>query len=79
MAGISLSLINESHKEVTYVSLSHAPAVWEVEINHKWKILPLELSTWLEDKWKTDQSKAEMKDYVQVIYTDMQRLSYNIY
>ncbi|GAB6032241.1 hypothetical protein CHUAL_010881 [Chamberlinius hualienensis] len=68
---IGVSLVN-NYKEIAYISLSSAPSVWDVEINHKWKTLPLELSAWLEIEWKKDQVKAEMTDYVQVDFGKMQ-------
>jgi len=35
-------------------------------VAHRWKLLTLELASWIEDKWKQDQKKAQMKDYVHV-------------
>ena len=64
--GIGVSLINEAHRELAYASFTSCPAIWEIEINRTWKLLTLELSAWLEDKWAADQHKAQLKDYLQV-------------
>ncbi|GFR28187.1 vacuolar protein sorting-associated protein 13C, partial [Trichonephila clavata] len=64
--GIGLSIINDAHRELAYASLTSCPAIWEIEINHSWKLLTLELSAWLEDKWNADIQKAQLKDYLQV-------------
>ncbi|XP_067142942.1 intermembrane lipid transfer protein VPS13A-like isoform X2 [Centruroides vittatus] len=69
--GISLSLINGAYKEIAYLGIKGAPAMWEIEINHTWKLLTLELSTWLEDKWRGEKQKAELKDYLQVDFIKM--------
>lgn len=71
LSGISLSLINGIYKEIAYLGIKSAPAMWEIEINHTWKLLTLELSTWLEDKWRGEKQKAELKDYLQVDFIKM--------
>ncbi|GIY87409.1 vacuolar protein sorting-associated protein 13 [Caerostris extrusa] len=58
----------------TYASLTPCPAIWEIEINHSWKLLTLELSAWLEDKWNADMQKAQLKDYLQVELSKMQMI-----
>jgi hypothetical protein len=35
-------------------------------VAHRWKLLTLELASWIEDKWKQGQKMAQMKDYVHV-------------
>ncbi|XP_071038592.1 intermembrane lipid transfer protein VPS13A [Parasteatoda tepidariorum] len=72
--GIGLSLVNDAHRELAYASLTSCPAIWEIEINHSWKLLTLELSAWLEDKWNADQQKAQLKDYLQVDLSKMQMI-----
>ena len=57
---------NYSQKELAYLSVSDSSALWEVMVAHRWKLLTLELASWIEDKWKQDQKKAQMKDYVHV-------------
>lgn len=54
------------HEELAYLSIYDAPALWEVQVANRWKLLTLELASWIEDKWKQDQRKAQMKDYVLV-------------
>ncbi|CAL1270146.1 unnamed protein product [Larinioides sclopetarius] len=72
--GIGLSIINDAHRELAYASLTSCPAIWEIEINHSWKLLTLELSAWLEDKWNSDVQKAQLKDYLQVDLSKMQMI-----
>ncbi|GFR31245.1 vacuolar protein sorting-associated protein 13 [Trichonephila clavata] len=72
--GIGLSIINDAHRELAYASLTSCPAIWEIEINHSWKLLTLELSAWLEDKWNADIQKAQLKDYLQVDLSKMQMI-----
>ncbi|XP_021923386.1 vacuolar protein sorting-associated protein 13A-like isoform X4 [Zootermopsis nevadensis] len=74
-SGIGVSLALESNycqKELAYISISDSSPVWEVMVAHRWKLLTLELASWIEDKWKQDQKKAQMKDYVHVDFEKMQ-------
>ncbi|XP_054272680.1 intermembrane lipid transfer protein VPS13A-like [Macrosteles quadrilineatus] len=75
MRGIGLSLVNNSHhpsvREVAYVSANDSSAVWEVNVAHKWKMLTLELASWIEERWKLDCKKAQMKEYVHVDFEKM--------
>jgi len=57
---------NYCQKELAYVSVTDSSPIWEVIVAHRWKLLTLELASWIEDKWKQDQKKAQMKDYVHV-------------
>lgn len=75
LSGIGVSLALESNycqKELAYVSVTDSAPVWEVMVAHRWKLLTLELASWIEDKWKQDQKKAQMKDYVHVDFEKMQ-------
>ncbi|KAF8773523.1 Vacuolar protein sorting-associated protein 13C like protein [Argiope bruennichi] len=72
--GIGLSIVSDAHREIAYASLTSCPAIWEIEINHSWKLLTLELSAWLEDKWNSDVQKAQLKDYLQVDLSKMQMI-----
>ncbi|XP_068086254.1 intermembrane lipid transfer protein VPS13A [Anabrus simplex] len=74
LSGIGLSVITESNlcpKELAYLSILDSPALWEVMVAHRWKLLTLELASWLEDKWQQEQKKAQMKDYVHVDFEKM--------
>jgi len=53
-------------REIAYLSLTDSAALWEVSVAHRWKPLSLELASWIEDKWRQDHKKAQMKDYVHV-------------
>uniref|UniRef100_T1J6X9 Large ribosomal subunit protein uL13 n=1 Tax=Strigamia maritima TaxID=126957 RepID=T1J6X9_STRMM len=72
---IGVSLINGMYEEVSYLSLSPSPAIWEVEVNGKMKHLSLELSTWLEDKWKSDAPSAALKDFIQVEFNNKMQMT----
>ncbi|KAG8198773.1 hypothetical protein JTE90_007083 [Oedothorax gibbosus] len=74
LKGVGVSIVNEARRELAYASLAPCPAIWEIEINHSWKLLTLELSAWLEDKFKADQQKAQLKDYLQVDLGKMQMI-----
>lgn len=54
-----------------YYCISDSPAVWEVNIGHKWKILTLELASWIEDKYRLHYKKCQLKDYV---HTDFEKM-----
>ncbi|XP_054716823.1 intermembrane lipid transfer protein VPS13C-like [Uloborus diversus] len=71
---VGVSVVNEAHRELAHASLAPCPAIWEIEINRSWKLLTLELSAWLEDKWNADQHKAQLKDYLQVDLSKMQMI-----
>ncbi|GFG28735.1 hypothetical protein Cfor_06015 [Coptotermes formosanus] len=80
LSGIGVSLVspafsnisNYCQKELAYVSITDSSPVWEVMVAHRWKLLTLELASWIEDKWRQDQKKAQMKDYVHVDFEKMQ-------
>lgn len=65
---IGLSLINEGHREVAYVSLMPGAAKWEIEVDGVWKIPPsLELIAWLEDQYLNNkQSKVNLRGSLQI-------------
>lgn len=70
--------------ELAYVSANDSAAVWEVNVAHKWKMLTLELASWIEDRWRLDCKKAQMKEYVHVslnsyVYCAMVALQINNY
>ncbi|UYV63297.1 hypothetical protein LAZ67_2003685 [Cordylochernes scorpioides] len=66
MTGAGLSLVTGSGQEIAYAGLRGSPAVWELELNHCWKLLTLELSSWLEDRWRHNQTSASLRDLVTV-------------
>ncbi|KAF5273457.1 hypothetical protein FQA39_LY07474 [Lamprigera yunnana] len=73
MSGIGVSIFSNKSlkKELAYVSISDAPAVWEVNVGHKWKTLTLELASWIEDKYKLHYKKCQLKDYVHIDFEKM--------
>ncbi|XP_063238425.1 intermembrane lipid transfer protein VPS13A-like [Bacillus rossius redtenbacheri] len=58
-------------QELVYLSLSDSAPIWEVNVAHRWKVLALELASWVEDRWRQDMKKAQMKDYVHVDFERM--------
>lgn len=68
LAGFGLSVCNGGAggggNELLHLSLSDSPPIWEVYIAHRWKTLTLELASWLEDKFRSQQKRCQLKDYV---------------
>ncbi|KAE8750068.1 hypothetical protein FOCC_FOCC003192 [Frankliniella occidentalis] len=54
-------------RELAYLSVTDSAAVWEVCMAHRWKPLSLELASWIEDKWRHDHKRAQMKEYVHLM------------
>ncbi|KAK7790642.1 hypothetical protein R5R35_006536 [Gryllus longicercus] len=74
LSGIDISLGIETSmgpKELVQASISDSPAMWEVLVGHRWKLLTLELASWIEEKWIQEQKRAQMKDYVYVDFEKM--------
>jgi vacuolar protein sorting-associated protein 13A/C len=64
--GVGVSLMNSLNMEVSYISVYSAPTIWEVEVNHKWKMLNMELASWLEDRFSGGHQQASLQDYIEV-------------
>ncbi|KAL1131713.1 hypothetical protein AAG570_011326 [Ranatra chinensis] len=74
LKGVGLSLSTERSgqmQELAYLSLRDSAAIWEVNVAHRWKSLTLELASWIEDKWRQDVKRAQMKEYVHVDFEKM--------
>ncbi|XP_044757951.1 vacuolar protein sorting-associated protein 13A-like [Coccinella septempunctata] len=69
--GLSVFTSEYSKKEKVYLALSDMPAVWEVNVGHKWKTLTLELASWIEDKYKLQYKKCQLKDYIHIDFEKM--------
>lgn len=55
------------YEEVALVTVSSMPALWEIEVKGKWKVLEdVTLVTWLEDKWIHGLSHASLEDRIEV-------------
>lgn len=63
-------------KEFGYFSLVDSASIWEVNVAHCWKLLPLELATWIEYKWNSGAKVAQMKDYI-IVGVDAGLFDYN--
>ncbi|XP_053396044.1 intermembrane lipid transfer protein VPS13A-like isoform X3 [Mercenaria mercenaria] len=72
--GICVSMINKAYEEVALLTLSSIPATWEVEVNNRWKMLNVELQTWLEDQWKNKQAHASLQEQFEADLSKMQML-----
>lgn len=74
LAGCGISIFtdtNDPKKEHLYCSLVDAPAIWEVNVGHKWKTLTLELASWIEDKYRQHSKKTQLKDYIHIDFEKM--------
>ncbi|KAK9875024.1 hypothetical protein WA026_005834 [Henosepilachna vigintioctopunctata] len=69
--GLSVFTSDDSKKEKLYMSLSDMPPVWEVNVGHRWKTLTLELASWIEDKYKLQYKKCQLKDYIHIDFEKM--------
>ncbi|XP_026736347.1 vacuolar protein sorting-associated protein 13A-like [Trichoplusia ni] len=75
LSGISLSVCVQTHtgvKELAYVSLTDSLPRWEVNVNHKWKQLSPDLTSWIEEKYQTEQKKCQLKEYIHLDLEKMQ-------
>ncbi|CAB3254386.1 unnamed protein product [Arctia plantaginis] len=75
LSGVSLSVCvptNAGVKELAYVSMTDSLPRWEVNVNHKWKQLSPELTSWIEDKYQTEQKKCQLKEYIHIDLEKMQ-------
>ena len=67
--GVQLSVINEYYQEVALLSVTSSPALWEIEVKNRWKLLEdVTLVTWLEDKWIHGVQQASLEDRIEVNY-----------
>lgn len=69
--GISVFTAQNPQKEHVCLSFADVPASWEVNVGHKWKILTLELASWIEDKYKLHYKKCQLKDYIHIDFEKM--------
>ena len=66
LGGINVSLVNSLQEEVAFMTVSSAPAMWDVEVKHKWKSLNMELASWLEEKWRNNVANVFLQDFMEV-------------
>ncbi|KRT80517.1 hypothetical protein AMK59_6495, partial [Oryctes borbonicus] len=73
LSGIGVSIFTNPNptKEHIFASISDSPAIWEVNVGHKWKTLTLELASWIEDKYRLLYKKCQLKDYVHIDFEKM--------
>lgn len=69
--GVSIFTTKNPKKETLYISLSDSPSTWEVNVGHKWKTLTLELASWIEERYKVNQKKCQLKDYIHIDFEKM--------
>ncbi|XP_075975072.1 intermembrane lipid transfer protein VPS13A-like isoform X2 [Anticarsia gemmatalis] len=75
LSGVSLSVCVQTNvgvKELAYVSMTDSLPRWEVNVNHKWKQLSPDLTSWIEDKYQTEQKKCQLKEYIHIDLEKMQ-------
>ncbi|XP_029655483.2 vacuolar protein sorting-associated protein 13A [Octopus sinensis] len=71
---VLLSVVNTAYKEyreLMVVSVSNCPAIWEVEVNSKWKLLNVELQTWLEERWKNKSVQVNLYEQIEADLSKM--------
>lgn len=66
--GVLVSLVNSAYQEVALLGVCSTPAMWEVEVNGRWKILSMELATWLENQWQHERIKASLHDQIEASF-----------
>ncbi|KAK9700327.1 SHR-binding domain of vacuolar-sorting associated protein 13, partial [Popillia japonica] len=73
LSGVGISIFTNENptKEHIFASISDSPAIWEVNVGHKWKTLTLELASWIEDKYRLLYKKCQLKDYVHIDFEKM--------
>ncbi|XP_077977339.1 intermembrane lipid transfer protein VPS13A-like [Glandiceps talaboti] len=72
LQGIGVSIINSMYEEVAYAAITSAPPKWEVETKtDKWKILNLQLSGVVEDKWRNDEDRLVVEGAVEADFKNM--------
>ncbi len=71
LSGIGVSLVNGLQEEVAFATMSSAPAIWEVEVKNKWKMLNMELASWLEEKWRNEVYRVYLDDFLEVGSSDL--------
>ena len=66
LSGISVSLINGGQQELAYLSMNSSPAQWHIEVKNKYKLLNMEIATWLEQHWKKNKTEVVLDDFLEV-------------
>lgn len=75
ISGFGLSVCMQTAmgvKELSYISLTDSPTKWEVNVAHKWKLLTVDLTSWIEERFKSDQKKCQLKEYIHIDFDKMQ-------
>lgn len=68
LRGIGASLVNGLYEEVAFLSLSSSPALWEVQVKSKSKLLNVDLASLLEDKWRQGEDTVQFEDLLHVSF-----------
>ncbi|XP_048515019.1 intermembrane lipid transfer protein VPS13C-like isoform X2 [Athalia rosae] len=74
LSGIGLSISMESAmnvKELAYFSVTDSSAIWELYFGKRWKTLSLELSAWMEDRFRNSYQKTQLEDLIDVDFQKM--------
>lgn len=53
-------------KELAYFSITDSSAIWELHFGKRWKTLSLELSAWMEDRYRNSYQKTQLEDLIDV-------------
>lgn len=68
---MSIFTSETDRREHVYAVLSDTPPTWEVSVGRKWKTLTLELASWIEDKYRLNYKKCQLRDYIHIDFEKM--------
>lgn len=67
MQVVESSMQDHKSRELAYACVTDSAAHWELDIGKRWKTLTLELSAWMEDKYKSASAEAQFENFIDVI------------
>ncbi|XP_035665486.1 vacuolar protein sorting-associated protein 13C-like isoform X6 [Branchiostoma floridae] len=72
LEGLGVSLVSSLYTEIAYLSITSTPPLWEVNSKgDSWKMLKLEVATFLEDQFRHGHHEAVMSDKVKADFKTM--------
>ncbi|CAH2260106.1 jg4815 [Pararge aegeria aegeria] len=75
LASVGLSICVQTGngvKELSYISMTDSLPKWEVNVGNKWKQLATDVTSWIEEKYQTEQKKCQLKEYLHIDLEKMQ-------
>ncbi|CAH1274208.1 VPS13A [Branchiostoma lanceolatum] len=72
LEGLGVSLVSSLYTEIAYLSITSTPPLWEVNSKgDSWKMLKLEVATFLEDQFRHGHPEAVIPDKVRADFQTM--------